>query len=155
MRKIVGLFLLLVLSVPLIAEKRITSPEQAFGFKPGADRKLADWTELTAYFKKLSTESDRIRSVSAITSGQRGFGGESTGSSTTAQSGEAAGGKRKAASVPAAHASGEDAARGPQVPPEFKGGLGESGLNSNVLISQVPENVSQSSLCARRCLSLR
>src|SRR5260370_1227072 len=61
MRKIVGLFLLLVLSVPLIAEKRITSPEQAFGFKPGADRKLADWTELTAYFKKLSTESDRIR----------------------------------------------------------------------------------------------
>jgi hypothetical protein len=68
-------------------------------------------------------------SVPAITSGQRGFGGQSTGSSTTAQSGEAAGGKRKA-SVPAADASGEDAARGPQVPPEFKGGLGESGLNS-------------------------
>jgi Zinc carboxypeptidase len=61
MKKIVGLFLLLALSVPLIAEKRITSPEQAFGFKPGADRKLADWKELTAYFKKLSTESDRIR----------------------------------------------------------------------------------------------
>src|SRR5260370_24023731 len=61
MRKIVGLFLLLVSSVPLKAEKRTTSPEQAFGFKPGADRKLADWTELTAYFKKLSTESDRIR----------------------------------------------------------------------------------------------
>ena len=61
MRKIVGLFLLLVSSVPLKAEKRMTSPEQAFGFKPGADRKLADWKELTAYFKKLSTESDRIR----------------------------------------------------------------------------------------------
>src|SRR5258708_19866847 len=61
MRKIVGLFLLLVSSVPLKAEKRTTSPEQAFGFRPGADRKLADWKELTAYFKKLSTESDRIR----------------------------------------------------------------------------------------------
>ena len=61
MRKIVGLFLLLVSSVPLIAEKRVTSPEQAFGFKPGSDRKLADWNQLTAYFKKLSAESDRIR----------------------------------------------------------------------------------------------
>lgn len=27
----------------------------------GADRKLADWNELTAYFKKLGTESDRTR----------------------------------------------------------------------------------------------
>jgi hypothetical protein len=61
MRKIVGLFLLLVSSAAIKAEKRITSPEQAFGFKPGADRKLADWKELTAYFKKLSMESDRIR----------------------------------------------------------------------------------------------
>jgi hypothetical protein len=33
----------------------------ALGFKPGTDRKLADWNELTAYFKKLSAESDRIR----------------------------------------------------------------------------------------------
>ncbi|MCU1247381.1 MAG: hypothetical protein JWQ49_410, partial [Edaphobacter sp.] len=32
MRKIVGLLLLLVSSVALKAEKRITSPEQAFGF---------------------------------------------------------------------------------------------------------------------------
>jgi hypothetical protein len=44
-----------------LAQKHVTSPETAFGFKPGADRKLADWRELTAYFKKLSTESDRVR----------------------------------------------------------------------------------------------
>jgi hypothetical protein len=41
--------------------QHITSPEEAFGFQPGADRKLADWAQLTAYYKKLSTESDRIR----------------------------------------------------------------------------------------------
>ncbi len=39
----------------------ITSPEEAFGFKPGTDRKLADWMQLTAYFQKLASESDRIR----------------------------------------------------------------------------------------------
>ncbi len=39
----------------------ITSPEEAFGFKPGTDRKLADWTQLTAYFQRLATESNRIR----------------------------------------------------------------------------------------------
>lgn len=63
MRKIVALFLFLLsaTTAPLCAQKRITSPEAAFGFKPGTDRKLADWRELTAYFKKLSTESDRIR----------------------------------------------------------------------------------------------
>ena len=42
------------------AQQPVTSPEQAFGFKPGADRKLADWVQLTAYFKKLSTESPRV-----------------------------------------------------------------------------------------------
>src|ERR1700733_16046309 len=62
MRKIAGLFLLLVsTATAVLAQKHVTSPETAFGFKPGTDRKLADWTELTAYFKKLSTESDRIR----------------------------------------------------------------------------------------------
>jgi len=62
MRKIVGLLLLLVsVTTAVLGQRRITSPEAAFGFKLGTDRKLADWTELTAYFKKLSTESDRIR----------------------------------------------------------------------------------------------
>jgi Zinc carboxypeptidase len=59
------LFVLLLLSVSspaaIMAQKHITSPEAAFGFKPGTDRKLADWSQLTAYFKKLAGESDRIR----------------------------------------------------------------------------------------------
>jgi hypothetical protein len=62
MRKLLILLLLLIsLTASGAAQKRITSPEATFGFKPGSDRKLADWSELTAYFKKLATESDRIR----------------------------------------------------------------------------------------------
>lgn len=41
--------------------QHVTSPEEAFGFKPGTDRKLADWTQLTAYFEKVSHESNRVR----------------------------------------------------------------------------------------------
>jgi hypothetical protein len=61
--KKIGSLLLLLLVMPAFAKmpKHITSPEEAFGFKPGTDRKLADWTELTAYFKKLSTETGRVR----------------------------------------------------------------------------------------------
>ncbi len=62
MNKALGL-LLLALSIgsTVSAQKHVASPEETFGFKPGTDRKLADWVELTAYFKKLSTQSDRIR----------------------------------------------------------------------------------------------
>ncbi len=59
------LFALVLLSISsataVVAQKPITSPEAAFGFKPGTDRKLADWSELTAYFKKLASQSDRVR----------------------------------------------------------------------------------------------
>ena len=41
-------------------QKHITSPTEAFAFQPGADRKLADWTEITTYFQKLSSESNRV-----------------------------------------------------------------------------------------------
>jgi hypothetical protein len=44
-----------------VGQQTVTSPQAAFGFKPGADRQLADWKQLTAYYKKLSTESNRIR----------------------------------------------------------------------------------------------
>src|SRR5882757_4981418 len=59
-KSIAFLFAVFAISVAM-AQQNITSPELAFGFKPGTDRKLADWNELTAYFKKLSSESDRIR----------------------------------------------------------------------------------------------
>ncbi|GAA3756721.1 M14 family metallopeptidase [Terriglobus aquaticus] len=49
-----------LLGVNALAQTAITSPEQAFGFKPGTDRKLADWVQLTSYFKTLSTQSKRV-----------------------------------------------------------------------------------------------
>jgi hypothetical protein len=59
-KSIALLFTLSAVSVA-VAQQNITSPEVAFGFKTGTDRKLADWNELTSDFKKLSAESDRIR----------------------------------------------------------------------------------------------
>jgi hypothetical protein len=39
----------------------IPAPESVLGFKPGADRKLAKWETFLAYFRKLTTASDRIK----------------------------------------------------------------------------------------------
>ena len=61
MKKAIAAAIILFTSAPSFANGHITSPEEAFGFKPGADRKLADWAQLTAYYQKLSTQSDRVR----------------------------------------------------------------------------------------------
>jgi hypothetical protein len=61
MKKSIALLFVLFAAFAATAQQKITSPETAFGFEPGADRKLADWNELTAYFKKLGTESNRVR----------------------------------------------------------------------------------------------
>ena len=60
-------FLILVLSlcvlfVPLAALAQ-TSPEAFLGFKVGADQKLADYGQIQAYFKKLASESSKIKVV--------------------------------------------------------------------------------------------
>jgi hypothetical protein len=62
MRTLSILLLLWVSSTAaILAQRHITSPQEAFGFKPGTDRKLADWSELTTYLKNLARQSDRIR----------------------------------------------------------------------------------------------
>jgi hypothetical protein len=61
MKRVTASLILLFSVGSALAQESITSPETTFGFKPGADRKLADWNQLTAYYKKLSTESDRVR----------------------------------------------------------------------------------------------
>ncbi|MEN6559982.1 MAG: M14 family metallopeptidase [Acidobacteriota bacterium] len=38
-----------------------TQPDQFLGFRVGADRKLADYAQIKAYFEKLARESDRIK----------------------------------------------------------------------------------------------
>jgi hypothetical protein len=61
MRKLVVLLIALISVGTASAQQRITSPEEAFGFKLGTDRKLADWTQLISYYKKLASESARVR----------------------------------------------------------------------------------------------
>ncbi len=43
------------------AAPAITTPRDFFGFELGADRKLADWKQLTEYFQLLGRQSDRVR----------------------------------------------------------------------------------------------
>jgi len=45
-----------------------TPPEEFLGHKVGADRKLADYDQIQAYFKKLDQESDRVKVMNIGTS---------------------------------------------------------------------------------------
>lgn len=40
---------------------KVTSPEEFFGFKMGTDRKMARWDKIVEYFRRLETESDKIK----------------------------------------------------------------------------------------------
>jgi hypothetical protein len=39
----------------------VPSPKSVLGFEPGDDRKLADWTQVVDYFRRLDAASDRVR----------------------------------------------------------------------------------------------
>src|SRR5258706_369805 len=43
--------------------RKITTPKEALGFNIGDDYRLATYTQLESYWKKLATESDRIKLV--------------------------------------------------------------------------------------------
>lgn len=51
-------FLLLFLPLILVSQ---THPEEFLGHKVGADRKLADYNQILAYFEKLDQESEKIK----------------------------------------------------------------------------------------------
>ena len=56
------LSLALPLAAPLAAQtKKVTAPAEQFGFEPGTDRKLADWKELTDYYQKVASQSNRVQ----------------------------------------------------------------------------------------------
>ena len=42
---------------------KITSPKEHFGFAIGDDYHLATYTQAEAYFKKVASESDRVRLI--------------------------------------------------------------------------------------------
>ncbi len=63
--------LLLLLTGVQLTAGQITSPEQFLGFQMGADRKLADWQQISLYFRLLDEQSDRVlvREIGRTTEG--------------------------------------------------------------------------------------
>ncbi len=57
-KRFISLFILLILPFTLTAQ---TPPEEFLGHQPGADRKLADYTQIQEYFQKLESESGKIK----------------------------------------------------------------------------------------------
>jgi hypothetical protein len=62
---LVAVVALPALSGPAAAQsaRKITTPKEAFGFNLGDDYRLANYTQLESYWKKLATESDRLKIV--------------------------------------------------------------------------------------------
>ncbi len=59
-----SLFFGLHLASPcLSAQTKVVSPEEHFGFQLGADRKIARWDEIVAYFALLERQSQKIKVV--------------------------------------------------------------------------------------------
>src|SRR5260370_22081798 len=50
---------------PLFAQPapKVTTPKEALGFNLGDDYQVANYTQLEAYWKKLASESDRMKLV--------------------------------------------------------------------------------------------
>jgi hypothetical protein len=62
-RRLAALCLVLLLcaaALPAFAAE-VPTPGSVLGFRVGEDRKLADWTQIVGYFKKLSAASPRVR----------------------------------------------------------------------------------------------
>src|SRR4051812_39351328 len=59
------LFLTVVFSVAGYAQTapKLTGPKEALGFNVGDDYQVANYTQLTAWWKKLASESDRMKLV--------------------------------------------------------------------------------------------
>ena len=52
---------LLALLAPLAHPQSATTPEDHLGRPAGTDFQLADWSEVSSYFRALAAESDRCR----------------------------------------------------------------------------------------------
>jgi hypothetical protein len=63
--RFLSVFLVLLFFIPKegIAQGNLPTPESYFGFKMGADRKLAHWDDLVKYYDLLGVNSDRMKVV--------------------------------------------------------------------------------------------
>ena len=53
--------LLLLPAPPLAAQRAVPAPSDVLGFEVGADRRLADWGQITGYFTRLANASRMVR----------------------------------------------------------------------------------------------
>jgi hypothetical protein len=53
--------ILLALSFAIAVQAAVPKPEEYFGFKIGADRKLARWDKIVSYFQAVAGQSDRVK----------------------------------------------------------------------------------------------
>ncbi|MDQ3604711.1 MAG: peptidase M14, partial [Gemmatimonadota bacterium] len=60
MRRMLLLLLVLLSFASTLAAQRVPTPSEHFGFEIGADRQLADWDQLTAYYEALARSSGRV-----------------------------------------------------------------------------------------------
>ncbi|MBA2245946.1 MAG: hypothetical protein H0W11_13400 [Gemmatimonadetes bacterium] len=60
MRRRLLLLLVLLSFASTLAAQRVPTPSEHFGFEIGADRQLADWDQLTAYYEALARSSGRV-----------------------------------------------------------------------------------------------
>lgn len=63
MKQLQLLFVLMVLSAQLNAQQ-IVSPASWFGFRPGDDRQLFNYSSLVSYLQQLDQQSDRVKMIS-------------------------------------------------------------------------------------------
>jgi hypothetical protein len=59
-RRILSAVLGLLVSVSASTAQGVPTPRESLGFDIGADRKLADWHQLTSYYEKLAETSQRV-----------------------------------------------------------------------------------------------
>lgn len=60
-RRLVALAFSILLLTPTLAFGQVPTPEAVFGFEPGADYKLANYDQVTEYYRQLSGASDRVQ----------------------------------------------------------------------------------------------
>src|SRR5580692_10560276 len=61
MKRSLSIALLAALGLSAQTTRHITSPKEEFGFNIGDDYRLVNYTQLEAYWKKLASESDRMK----------------------------------------------------------------------------------------------
>jgi len=59
-RRLLAALAAIALVAPALAAQAVPTPREHFGFDIGADRKLANWDQLTAYFERLAEASPRV-----------------------------------------------------------------------------------------------